>query len=289
MSKVDTLQEWSQARSIVAFLLFLLLFPSLGASHSLFIQSGRYTLSEGKGSPLFFCFGHHFPVDEAVRRSKLNFVRVIDPQGDAVDIALRDEKSLHSYVVDYEQPGTYVLVAETNPGYFAMYTDKKGRKRHSLKPLNTFVEKAQSVESSMRSSQWTKTYVTCEHPSSPFPAEVGLPLELVPQKDPSTLKQGDSITFKVHYDGKPYDGQGTWDATYAGFSTESEDMYFPKTNVRAGEFTLPLEASGRWFVRFYTKNDPPKENTGQYLTEKRTTTLSFEVRNQRKRPRGDSH
>lgn len=268
--------------------MFMMLTPSLVFAHSLFIQSGRYHVSFGKGSPLFFCYGHHFPVDDAVRRKKLTYVKVVDPEQIETEIALRDEKSLHSYIVDYSKSGTYVLVAETKPGLFAMYTDEKGRKRHSFKPLNTFVETAQSVESSMRSRQWAKSYVVCDEPSRPFPAQIGLPLELVPEQDPSTLKQGDLLTFMVSYDGKPYQGEGFWDATYSGFSTEAEDMYVQRRAVTGGKFTLPIDISGRWFVRFYTKNVSDEGDRADFLTEKRTTTLTFEVRNERRRPKVES-
>ena len=270
-------------------LIFLLVFPSIAGAHSIFIQSGRYQVSKGKGTPLFFCFGHHFPVDDALRRKKLSYVKVIDPGGETTEVVLRNEKSLHSYVVDYEKPGTYSLVAETNPGYFAMYIDKKGRKRHSLKPLSSFIENADSILSSMRSSQWAKTYVTCENPSTEFPTEIGLPLELLPANDLSTLKVGDNLTFTVHFDGKPYTGEGVWDATYSGFSTVAEDMYFQQTKITGGEFTMPVEHSGRWFVRFFTKTDAPEGKKSEYLTEKRTATLTFEISNERKRPKIDSY
>ena len=258
-------------------------------AHSIFIQSGRYQVQEGKKSPLFFCYGHHFPVDDAVRAKKLRYIKLFEPDGTITDIKVRDEVSLHSYAVEYEKPGTWVLAAETNPGFFAMYIDKKGRKRHSLKPLNTFIDDAQSVTSSMRSSQWTKTYVTCKEPSSSFPAEIGLPLELLPQKDPGLLKKGDSITFRVHYDGKPYPGDGFYDATYNGFSTEAEDMYIQKTAVSGGTFTVSIDEPGRWYVRFYTKTESPEEKRAEYLTEKRTSTITFLVRNERKGPETDSH
>lgn len=266
-----------------------LLLSAVAEAHSIFIQSGRYKVKEGKGSPLFFGYGHHFPVDDAVRRKKLAYVKVIDPDGMIKEIQLRDEKSLHSYVVPYEKKGTYSLIAETTPGYFAMYTDKKGRKRHSLKPLHTFIDNAKEVHSCMRSSQWAKTYVTSGTSSDQFPAKIGLPLELIPENSLSGLKQGDSITFQVYNDGKPYAGKGFWDATYAGFSSEAEDMYFPRTEITGSEFTLPIEQSGRWFVRFFTKTDAPENRKNEYLTEKRTTTLTFEVRNERKRPKIDSH
>lgn len=274
---------------VIAVSIAVLFMPSLTMAHSIFIQSGRYQLSVGKGSPLFFCYGHHFPVDDAVRRKKLAFVQVMAPDGSVTDVELKDEKSLHSYQIKYDKQGTYVLTAETMPGYFAMYTDKKGRKRHSLKTLDTFVDKAESVQSSMRSSQWAKTYVTCDTPSETFPAEVGLPMELVPDKDPTQLKEGDTITFTVINDGKPYEGAGAWDATYAGFSTEAEDMYYSRKEINGGKFSLPVDHSGRWFVRFFTKNDAPEEMKSKYFKEKRTSTVTFLVRNERKRPKISDH
>ena len=149
---------------------------------------------------------------------------MIAPAKSEREIKIKDEKSLHSYQIKYSEPGTYGFVAETRPGYFAMYTDKKGRKRHSLKSLHTFIDNAASVESSMRSSQWVKTYVVCEIPSDNFLADLGLPFELVPEKDPTALNEGESISFTVMSDGKPYEGVSYWDATYGGFSTESEVM-----------------------------------------------------------------
>ncbi len=259
--------------------------PAVAAAHSLFIQSGRYQVTKGQQVPLFFCFGHHVPVADAVRREKLAFVRVIDPAGKVNEIALRDEKSLHSYVVHYKESGTYTLVAETVPGYYTIYIDSKGREHHSLKPLYALGDKATKIVTSLRSSQWTKSYVACDRPSVPFSGEVGLPLELIPQQNIFSLQEGDSVVFMVKNEGEPYQGQGFWDATYMGFSTESEDMYFPRTAVSGGQFSLPIEHPGRWFVRFFTKTKAPENKHEAYLEEKRTTTLVFEVRNSRRRPR----
>lgn len=278
------------AIGVLAVVLFMaVLLPPRAAAHSMYIQSGRYLVQEGKGSPLFFCFGHHFPVDEAMRSKKLSYVRVIQPDKQATEVALRSETSLHSYFIQYDQPGTHVLIAETNPGYFAMYTDLKGRKRHSLKPLHTFIDKAMSIQSSMRSSQWAKTYVSCKQGSEIFPAAVGLPLELLPLQDPTSLKEGDSLTLQIYSNAAPYTGDGFWDATYGGYSTEAEDMYIQRTPVAGGSFTVSLDKSGRWFVRFFTKTDAPVDKQKEYLTEKRTTTLTFEVQNERRRPRVSDH
>ena len=141
----------------------------------------------------------------------------------------------------------------------------------------------------MRSSQWAKSYVFCGNPSVPFPARVGLPLELVPATDPSQLKQGDNLRLQVYRNGAPYSGEGFWDATYNGFSTEAEDMYIQRTACTGGKFVVPIDVTGRWFVRFFSKIPAPAEKRNEFLADKQTTTLVFEVRNARKRPKAEDH
>ncbi|HAS87706.1 MAG TPA: DUF4198 domain-containing protein [Desulfovibrio sp.] len=269
-------------------LILSVLVPAAASAHSLFIQAGRYHVSEGKRSPLFFCYGHHIPVDDAVRMKKLNNITIVKPDSSSYKIKLRDEKSLHSYVINYDMPGTYVLTAATNPGHFTTWLDKKGRKRHSIKPMSSVADRASEIVGSLRSSQWTKTYVVCETPSAVFPAIVGQPVELVPAQDVSLLKKGDVLEMQVYMDGKPYAGDGYWDATYMGFSTQAEDMYIQKQEIKDGKIKLPIDVTGRWFVRFYTKK-APKVPSPDFKREKKTATLVFEVPNERKRPKIDSH
>ncbi len=284
-----TIRKPLLAAALLAVACILCLPPHVAKAHSLFIQASRYHVSKGKVSPLFFCYGHHFPVDDALRKEKLHNVQIQRPDKSIVPVALREGKSLHSYMVDYEQPGTYVLTAETSPGYFTRWTDKKGRKRHSIKPLSAIADKASSVETSIFSKQWTKTYVVCDKPSEPFPGVIGMPLELVPVKDPSTYKKGGVAEFKVYRYGKPYRGEGFWDATYNGYSTQAEDMYFQRAKIDDGLIKLPLDTTGRWFVRFFIKTPAPKNKHKEYLTSKLTATLVFEIPNARKKPKVEGH
>ena len=66
-------------------------------------------------------------------------------------------------------------------------------------------------------------------------------------------------------------------------------MYIQRTLCENGKFKVPIDVAGRWFVRFFSKTPAPEADKGMYLTEKRTTTLVFEVRNARKRPKMESH
>jgi len=259
------------------------------SAHSLYIQSGRHRVTEGKKTPLFFCYGHHFPVDDGVRQNKLAKVRVIDPAGSATDMALRKETCLHSYMVEYDQPGIYVLTAESNPGHYTKWVDKKGRDRSTIKPMSAIVDKASRVVKSLYSKQYAKSYVRCGDPDGKFQAQVGLPLELVPLRDPTTLKPGDVLELQVYRDGKPYRGEGQWDATFGGFSTESEDLFHPRTVTKDGAVKVRLDHSGRWFIRYFIKTDASEDKKEEYLQLKQTATLVVLVPNERRQPLPGHH
>jgi uncharacterized GH25 family protein len=261
------------------FTVFLLLhgLASYAHSHTLFIQSSRFYVHEGKSSPLFFCYGHHIPVDDGLRPEKLKSVRVYEPGGDVRKIDIRNEICLHSYMVDYDEPGTYVLAAETTPGFYTVYMDKKGRERHTIKPQSAVADQAEEIKLSLYSKQYAKTYVACEKSSAEFPERIGQVLELVPIKDISGLKPGEDLELKIYFKGALYKGTGTWDATYNGFSTYSEDYFYPKNQVSGDTLRISVPRPGRWFVRYSVKADATGPDREKYLEEKQTATLVFEV------------
>ena len=290
---MTTIFEKRFVRRILSWLTMLLALliatPIISHAHSLFIQSSRYEVDKGKKSPMFFCYGHHVPVDDGVRAAKLKYVQVHTPSGEVREITIRNETSLHSYMVEYDEPGTYILTAETTPGYYTMYIDKKGRTRHAIKPKSAIAEKADKILTSLYSKQYTKTYVVCEKPTAPFPGRIGLDLELVPARDVSTLKPGEELELKVFFKGEPYDGPGEWDATYSGFSTEAEDNFHPKTQVKGGVFKVRLPNAGRWFVRYWIKVDAEGPEKEEFNQAKSTASLVFQIPNKRRNPKIDAH
>ena len=257
--------------------------------HTLFIQPTRFLANEGKSLPLFFCYGHVVPVADGIRGKKLNKVQVIAPDKSVSDIKIRDEKGLHSYMVDFNTPGFWGLTAETTPGYYTVFKDKKGRERHAIKSIDKIKDKASEVIKSYYSKQYAKSYVKCATPSGPFPGNLGLPLELVPVKSLFDLKPGDTLEFDVYLNGRPYTGKGTWDATYMGFSTVAEDNFYPHTPVEGARVSIPLPNSGRWFIRYSIKKEAPEQDKNRYLEMKLTASLTLQIDNERKTPEPKTH
>ena len=270
------------ATTILCVLLVGLPMVQSAMAHTLFIQSSRSQVSEGKAFPLFFCYGHYFPVSDGLRGKKLNRIQVFPPGQEPFSIRPRDETGLHSYMVEYDKPGLWMLAAETTPGYYTVYTDKKGREHHAIKPLDEIKDKASEIHLSLYSKQYTKTYVRCGEVSAQVPQRAGLTLELVPVNDPFTLKVGDSLVLDVVHEGKPFNGEGSWDATYNGFSTLAEDMALPKTKVSGSRFSVPVTRQGRWYVRYSVEEPTPDALQGKCRQVKLTATLSFQVDSEKK-------
>ena len=131
--------------------------------------------------------------------------------------------------------------------------------------------------------------MVCDAPSAVFPARIGLPLELVPTGDITKLKAGDELELKVYLNGKPYTGQGAWDATYNGFSTEAEDKYYSVTKVSGDTVRILVPQPGRWFVRYYITIDATGKDAEQYNQTMHTSTLVFQIPNAPKTSRSGAH
>lgn len=270
-------------------ILFLLAGGEWASAHSLYIQSGRHRVKEGKKTPFFFAYGHHFPVDDGVRAKKLASIKIYNPAGEIIEFSPRDDTCLQSRMMEYSSTGVYVLTAETNPGHYTKWVDKKGRDRSSIKPMSAVRGEASKIVKALYSKQYAKSYVRCGESDGTFIGRVGLPLELVPMQDPTTLKPGDTLTLKVFSGGKRYSGKGHWDATYGGYSTESEDLYHPGVDVSGDTIKVSLDQPGKWFIRYYIKRDAAPDKREEYLQLKQTATLVVLVPNERRQPRPEHH
>ncbi len=264
---------------IVAAVMMALLSQSAYA-HTLWIQSSRYKVKKGLAKPMFLGWGHYLPLDDAISGNKLRYIKVFDPVGRSREIATREEKSLHSYLIKYDQVGTYCLAAETKPGYYSIYRDKDGKTHHAAKPKADLPE-AEHIRFSVLTVQSTKAYVVCEKPSDRAPAAIGLLLELMPVHDPTKLKPGDELHLEVLFNGKRFKGKGKWVATYNGYSTAGEDYYHKETEIEGGRFKVPITRPGIWFVRFFFKTKPSGEQALKCNHLNYKTTLVFLVSGER--------
>lgn len=264
---------------VVAAVMTALLSQSVHA-HTLWIQSSRYKVKRRLAKPMFFGWGHYLPLDDAISSDKLRYIKVFDPTGSSKMVEIREEKSLHSYIIKYDKVGTYCLAAETNPGYYTVYKNVNGKTHHALKPKSD-LPAAEDIRLSVLTLQSTKAYVVCEEPSDDVPGPVGFQVELIPVQDPTKLKPGDELPLEVFFKGKRFEGKGKWVATYNGYSTAGDDYCHKETEVEGGKFTVPITRPGTWFVRFFFKQEATREEALKCNHLNYKTTLVFQVSGRR--------
>lgn len=116
-----------------------------------------------------------------------------------------------------------------------------------------------------------KTFARVGQPQSDrsWAEEVGMFLEILPEKDPTALKEGDDFPVRVLKDGKPF----------AGFSLNAVSAgegrgYTRKTDAN-GRVTFHLSRAGRWLLR---GTDIRKSSQPETDWESDFTTLTLEVK-----------
>lgn len=130
--------------------------------------------------------------------------------------------------------------------------DKPGRERYS-RYLKSLIQCG-----TMGDDGWMKT--------------LGHRLEIIPLSDPHSLKSGDSLKVKVHFEGKPLG-----DVTLFGLHHKNEKTAHQKIRTDAeGIATFRLSEAGPWLLRMVHMRRCPDREEADW--ESFWTSLSFAVR-----------
>lgn len=103
---------------------------------------------------------------------------------------------------------------------------------------------------------------------------LGHTLEIVPERDPATLKPGEALPVVVLFQGKPLPDVALF-AVYAGAKLEGHQYPVEAHTDQAGRASLKLDRPGLWYARLIhmvpTQGDPEIDWRSFF------TTLTFEV------------
>ena len=237
------------------------------SAHFMWINAGDYTPSTEKPIKLTIGWGHGFgsSAGNVLHEQKgLDKIYMLDPNGRKLKIEPINE-------IDFkvERPlkkeGVYLVVAKRKEGFRTKTTD--GYKNQSKKGLKNVIQ-------SSYSGGYAKAIVDVGKGGGEiFSRPVGHALEIVPLKDPASLKEGDYLPVKVLYNSKPL--RAELYATYVGFSTEGAWAYTVKTDKK-GVGRIKILKSGIWLIKIGHKAPyPDPEECDQYSY---SATLTFEVK-----------
>lgn len=104
---------------------------------------------------------------------------------------------------------------------------------------------------------------------------LGLPMEIVPLRDPTTLKAGAMLEVKVLFDGKPAASTVVY-GTYAGFSEVPGTFAYTTSTDKEGVAKIKLLKKGAWLL--LTKRDDPYKDASVCDKHAFSGAMTFEVK-----------
>lgn len=232
---------------VITFALLLVLF--VAQAHEFWLQADRYFLKTGDKVQLKFMVGENFmgePWDLRVHRVE-SLVAIetgaTRSLGDSID---RESGTLS---VKFMKPGTKLLAMESNAAFIELEPDlfNDYLKEDGLDEVYAFREKNKALGSKAREhySRHTKLFVQVgETRDDVYQKVMGMPIELVPQRNPYELKKGDKCRFLVLFNGKPLFGAKVRVWNRFDNRTTIQNLYAQKD----GMVEMQISNPGSWMV-----------------------------------------
>lgn len=239
-----------------------------GYSHFMWISPAGYVLNKGDILKLRFPSAHLFPATattEIVEKDKMSDTLLYDPSGKSVKLSLWNGDILESKRLNRE--GTYLVVSGKKGAFFSKTSDGRYEKKPKDEVLN-------AVKCTY-SKSFNKAIVTVGAPAgNTYSKVLGHDIEIIPLRDPGTLKIGTELQMKVLLNGRPYE-TGV-DAIYDGFTKEENKFAQQVKTDKKGIATIKITNTGSWLVK--VNNKIPYKNLKKADEQSYTATLTFFIK-----------
>jgi uncharacterized GH25 family protein len=261
--------------ALVAALLALAAARSSQA-HDLWVVPGKFRLAPGEKTPVFINTGDEFPESssllepERIESFSLHTASGAKPIGGFRADRLSLVAELHA-----AEGGTAVLALAVRPNLIRLSApDFNGYLAADGLPqiLRLRAERGELGEPVIeRYAKWAKAILKVgEERDERWAEPVGLKLELVPERDPASLKPGGELPLKVLFDGAPLPG-----VIVLGSRAGGEAGRLKGWTDAEGRVALPIPGSGRWAL--HSIHMVRLEADPQAQWESYWGTLTFEV------------
>ena len=136
--------------------------------------------------------------------------------------------------------GTYQLIANLKSGFLSITAH--GHKLGSKKDVTDVVSCFQYIMNA-------KGLIGVGGKNDGFSKESGEPLEIVPLKDPTSVKAGDTLPVKVMFQGKPL-AKAKVQGTHTGYTGDEKKQWAVEGDTDSkGIFGVKLTSKGQWMFR----------------------------------------
>ena len=264
--------DFTPQRLLACALLFLAL-PAFG--HDTWLQPRRSAVLPGTIAQLDLTSGDKFPALEyAVKPERVTVARArLD--GKTIDLSIPGpEKKSLEFRVPLSNSGVAAIWLSLSPQPIEL---KSSEVKHYLDEIDAPVALRQAWTSAKGSRQWreiytkhAKTFVRVGQPKMDrsWSEPVGMALEIVPEKDPTSLRAGDQFPVRVLKNGAPLA-----DFSLGIVREGGSQRVFQKTDAK-GQVTFKVARSGRWLLRGTELRSTTRQATDW---ESDFTTLTFDV------------
>lgn len=266
-------------RLIMTVMLCAGLLVTAGA-HDLFFKFDSYFLQPNSKATVRLLNGTFRASEATVARDRMVDVSIVNPSGERVHpphSAWRDEGATSLLNFETGAAGTYIIGLSTSSRDVeqkaAAFNDYLA---HDGMP-DTLAERGKNKELDKdvrrRYSKYVKAvFQAGDERSDSYKTPLGYPVEIIPRRNPYSLKAGQTLEVLCVKDGRPLVNQ----FVSAGRELNGRELTLP--SVRSdnnGIARIPLKGAGKWYVKFIqmTKLDDPQLNY-----ESKWATLTFEVK-----------
>ena len=247
--------------------LSLIIFCIMGSAalaHDYWIVPDTFYPHENSLIKVAFSCGHsYFGTVETPDITKYR-LSLITPHGQQIPLAYSriEPKAAWSIVPVFRQ-GTYIIATSSiAPSYWSKTID------------GSIPEPKSRVKNAVRGGKYVKsvkTFLRVGKPSDSFKRILGYRIEIVPQKDPTTLRPGQSLPLLVLYNGKPVKDVTVF-GVYEGYRPAEKGAYPVETKTGPnGIAYVKLTKPGKWLIgaryQFDTAGNPDAdyENYRAYM------------------------
>lgn len=279
IKKISKVGEAVKRNLLAAILLAIFLATSVNA-HDLFLKFDNYFLQPNSRATVRVMNGDFGKSENAVARDRMLDVSIVAPSGKRLNppsTDWRDEGTTALLDIHPQELGTYLVGLYTQPREI----DLKAKQfndylAHDGLP-DTFAERGRKKELNKdvreRYSKHVKAIFQVGNAlTENFKTPLGYPVEIIPQQNPYSLKEGQPLEVLCIKDGQPLVDQ------FVMAGREANGRHIPAPSVRTnanGIARIVLKGAGKWYVKFIHMTPM---NDAKINYESKWATLTFEIR-----------
>ena len=254
--------------SLIVLIWLSFFFCQTALAHDLWMTVDPYVIGK-TGSPSLSIFNaHRFPADaeDYLAADRLDRAFFVSPKGAKVAASGRADGK-YGPQASLKDTGTYLAVALPRNG-FATKTTEGYQKGKTKKDVDNVIE-------CKYSRKFAKAVFTVGRPGGEVVCKaLGHAMEIVPLKDPATLKTGDVLPVKVLVEGKP--ARTMVYGTYAGFSESPNTFGYTTRTDKEGVARIKMIHGGAWVL--IAKHEEAYPDTAECDKQVWAASLTFEIR-----------